>query len=333
MFQRNETTPKILFADRRPMSDESMRLLHAAGQVVWAEGNREADLVQDMKDAEVVISGVRAITREAIIASEQLKAAIAYGVGFDHIDVAAATEKGVYVVNTPGVNSISVAEFALGLMIGVARKIPQLHEAVRVGKWLRWELLGNELHGKTLGMVGFGRVGTHLATLARGLGMSVLVFDPYVPKEKASELGVELLTLEPLLTRADFVVVCCALTDETRGLLGEKALTLLKPTAYLVNVARGPIVDEQALIKALREKRIAGAALDVFEKEPPDANNPLLTLENVILSPHIAGVAQDASKRISVWVAEDVVRVLNHEPPKYPANPEVLGVRRSEASG
>jgi D-3-phosphoglycerate dehydrogenase len=154
--------------------------------------------------------------------------------------------------------------------------------------------------------------------------MSVLVFDPYVGKERAGELGVELLTLEPLLSRSDFVVICCALTDETRGLIGEKALALLKPTAYLVNVARGPIVDEQALINALREKRIAGAALDVFEKEPPDPNNPLLKLENVILSPHIAGVAQDASRRISVWVAEDVVRVLNREPPKYPANPQVL---------
>jgi len=316
--------PKILFADRRPMSEESMRLLRSVGEVVWAEGDKEADLLRDMKDAEVVISGVRRITREAILASEKLKAAIAYGVGFDHIDVAAATEKGIYVVNTPGVNSISVAEFALGLMIGIARKIPQLHDAVRVGKWLRWELLGNELYGKTLGMVGFGRVGTHLAKLARGLGMSVLVFDPYVAKERAGELGVELLTLEPLLSRSDFIVICCALTDETRGLIGEKALALLKPTTYLVNVARGPIVDEQALIKALRDKRIAGAALDVFEKEPPDPNNPLLKLENVILSPHIAGVAQDASRRISVWVAEDVVRVLNREPPKYPANPQVL---------
>jgi D-3-phosphoglycerate dehydrogenase len=152
----------------------------------------------------------------------------------------------------------------------------------------------------------------------------VLVSDPYVSGEKAGELGVELLALEPLLRRSDFVVICCALTDETSGLISEKAIDMLKPTSYLINVARGPIVDEQALIKALRDKRIAGAALDVFEKEPPDANNPLLNLQNVILSPHVAGVAQDASRRMSVWVAEDVVRVLNHELPKYPVNPQVL---------
>ncbi len=315
--------PKILFADRRPMSDESMKLLHGAGEVVWAEGDKEADLVRDMKDTEVVISGVRRITREAILASERLKAAIAYGVGFDHIDVAAATEKGIYVVNTPGVNSISVAEFALGLMIGIARKIPQLHDAVRVGKWLRWELLGNELYGKTLGMVGFGRVGTHLAKLARGLGMFVLVFDPYVPKEKAGELGVELLTLEPLLTRSDFIVVCCALTDETRGLISEKALALLKPTAYLVNVARGPIVDEQALINALREKRIAGAALDVFEKEPPNPNNPLLTLQNTIVSSHVAGFSDESMKRLQLTVAEEAVRILKGQEPRFLVNREL----------
>jgi D-3-phosphoglycerate dehydrogenase len=185
-------------------------------------------------------------------------------------------------------------------------------------------MLGNELYGKKLGMVGFGRVGTHLGALARGLGMAVLVFDPYVAKEKAGELGVELLPLEPLLSRSDFIVICCALTDETRGLIDEKALSLLKPTSYLINVARGPIVDEKALIKALSDKRIAGAALDVFEKEPPDPKNPLLNLQSVILSPHVAGVAQDASRRMSVWVAEDVVRVLNGEPPKYPVNPHVL---------
>jgi len=323
LFQRNETTPKILFADRRPMSDESMKLLHSAGEVVWAQGDKEAELIRDMKDAEVVVSGVRRITREAILASEKLRGVIAYGVGYDHIDVAAATENGVYVANTPGVNSISVAEFALGMMIGIARRIPQLDKAVRTGKWLRWEMLGNELYGKKLGMVGFGRVGTHLGALARGLGMAVLVFDPYVAKEKAGELGVELLPLEPLLSRSDFIVICCALTDETRGLIDEKALSLLKPTSYLINVARGPIVDEKALIKALSDKRIAGAALDVFEKEPPDPKNPLLMFENAIVSSHVAGFSDESMKRLQLAVAEEAVRIVRGEVPTFLVNREL----------
>jgi D-3-phosphoglycerate dehydrogenase len=153
--------------------------------------------------------------------------------------------------------------------------------------------------------------------------MAVLVFDPYVAKERAGELGVELLTLEPLLTRSDFVVVCCALTDETRGLLGEKALALLKPTTYLVNVARGPIVDEQALINALRDKRIAGAALDVFEKEPPDPNNPLLALQNTVVSSHVAGFSDESMKRLQLTVAEEVVRILKGQEPRFLVNREL----------
>ena len=305
------------------MSDESMKLLDSVGEVVWAEGDEEDELMKAMQDAEIVISGLRRITRETIAVAKKLKGIIAYGVGFDHIDVAAATERRIYVANTPGVNSISVAEFAIGLMVCNARKIPQLHSSVRTGRWLRWEMLGNELYGKKLGLVGLGRVGTHLSGLAKGFGMSVTVHDPYVTEEKAGQLGVELADLESLLRESDFVVVCCALTDETRGLIGERAFSLMKPTAYLINVARGPIVNEEALIKALREKRIAGAGLDVFEKEPP-YDSPILGLENVVVSPHVAALAQDANRRVSIWVAEDTVRVLNHEPPAYPVNPQVL---------
>jgi len=319
--------PKILFADRRPMSEESMELLRNAGEVVWSEGDEEAELVRDMKDASIVISGLRPITRKAIFSAQKLKGVIAYGVGFDHIDVAAAAEKRVYVVNTPGVNSISVAEFAFGLMLAIARRIPHLNNTVKAGKWLRWELVGNELWGKTLGIVGLGKVGTHLATLGKGFGMKVLSFTRHPSKYRAEKSGVEFVDLDTLLKKSDFVVLCCALTDETRGLIGERELSLLKRTAYFVNVSRGPVVDECTLTKALSDKRIAGAGLDVFEREPPDPNSPLLKLDNVVVASHVAGLSEESAKRISLTVAEEAVRILKGEEPRYLVNQELSSVK------
>ena len=315
---------KVLLTDK--IDAAGIEILEKVAEVKFSSSLSEDVLASEASDVDGMIVRVPAfVTRKVLENAKRLKVVGRFGVGYENIDLEAATEKGVVVTYTPGANALSVAEHVIGLIFALAKRITQADNAVRKQDWeMRLNYSGVELAGKTLGLVGLGRIGTCIAGLARGLGMSVLVFDPYVGKERAGELGAELLTLEPLLTRSDFIVICCALTDETRGLISEKALALLKPTAYLVNVARGPIVNEQALIKALRDKRIAGAALDVFEKEPPDPNNPLLKLENVILSPHIAGVAQDASRRISVWVAEDVVRVLNREPPKYPANPQVL---------
>ena len=315
---------KVLLTDK--IDAAGIEILEKVAEVKFSSSLSEDVLASEASDVDGMIVRVPAfVTRKVLENAKRLKVVGRFGVGYENIDLEAATEKGIVVTYTPGANTLSVAEHVIGLIFALAKQITQADNAVRKQDWeMRLNYSGIELAGKTLGLVGLGRIGTCIAGLARGLGMSVLVFDPYVAQEKAGELGVELLTLEPLLSRSDFIVICCTLTDETRGLIGEKALALLKPTAYLVNVARGPIVDEPALISALRDKRIAGAALDVFEKEHPDPNNPLLKLENVILSPHIAGVAQDASRRISVWVAEDVVRVLNREPPKYPANPQVL---------
>jgi D-3-phosphoglycerate dehydrogenase len=315
---------KVLLTDK--IEPAGIEILEKVAEVKFSSSLSEDVLANEASDVDGMIVRVPAfVTRRILENARRLRVVGRFGVGYENIDVEAATEKGVVVTYTPGANTVSVAEHVIGLMFALAKQITRTDNAVRKHDWeMRLNYSGIELAEKTLGLVGLGRIGSCIAGLAHGLGMSVLVFDPYVAKEKESELGVELLTLEPLLRRSDFVVICCALTDETRGLIGEKAIGLLKPTTYLVNVARGPIVDEQALIKALRDKRIAGAALDVFEKEPPDPNSPLLQLENVILSPHIAGVAQDASRRISVWVAEDVARVLRGESPKYPVNPQVL---------
>jgi D-3-phosphoglycerate dehydrogenase len=305
------------------MSDESMKILNDSGQVIWAQGDKEFELVRDINDAEIVITGSRLITKNVIFAGNKLKGVIAYGVGFDHIDVAAATEKKVYVVNTPGVNAVTVAEFAFGLMLSLGRKIPQLNDAVKAAKWIRWELIGKELWGKALGLVGLGRVGTYLATIGKGFGMKILVYDPYVPPERIKEAGGEPVKLDSVLGNSDFIVICCLLTDETRGLINDKSINLMKPTAYLINVARGPIVDEKALIKALEGKRIAGAGLDVFEKEPPESSNPLLKLDNVVASSHMAGLSVESTERIQMVVAEEAARMLKGEEPRYLVNKEL----------
>jgi D-3-phosphoglycerate dehydrogenase len=305
------------------MSDESMRLLRSAGRVVWAEEDGEAGLIRDLRDAEVVVSGLRPITRKAVFSAERLRGVVVYGVGLDHVDVAAATERGVYVTHAPGVNSASVAEFAFGLMLAVARRIPRQNDAVKAGKWASLEMVGNELWEKTLGVVGLGHVGTRVATLGRGFGMKVLSFTRHPSKGRAAGSGVKFVDLDALLKKSDYIVLCCALTDETRGLIGEREIGLMKRTAYLVNVARGPVIDERALATALGKKRIAGAGIDVFEKEPPDPSNPLLRFENVVVTAHLAGASVESLKRLSMTVAEEVVRMLRGEEPKFLVNKEL----------
>lgn len=322
---------KVLLTDK--IDAAGMEILEKVADIKFSSSLSEDTLANEASDIDGMIVRVPAVvTRKVLENARRLRVVARFGVGCENIDLEAATEKGVVVTYTPGANTLSVAEHVIGLIFALAKQITQADNAVRKPNWqIRLHYSGIEVAGKRLGLVGLGRIGTCIAGLAMGLDMSVLVFDPYVSKEKARQLGVESLALEALLSQSDFVVICCALTSETHGLIGEKAIGLLKPTAYLINVARGSIVDEQALIEALRDRRIAGAALDVLENEPPDPNNPLLNMQNVILSPHVAGVAQDASRRMSVWVAEDVVRVLNRELPKHPVNAQILrgeGIQR-----
>jgi D-3-phosphoglycerate dehydrogenase len=314
---------KVLLTDK--IDAAGIEILEKVAEVKFSSSLSEDVLASEASDVDGMIVRVPAfVTRKVLENAKRLKVIGRFGVGYENIDMEAATEKGVVVTYTPGANALSVAEHVIGLIFALAKRITQADNAVRKQGWeMRLNYSGVELAGKTLGLVGLGRIGTCIAGLARGLGMSVLVFDPYVAKERAGELGAELLTLEPLLTRSDFIVICCALTDETRGLISEKALALLKPTAYLVNVARGPIVNEQALISALRDKRIAGAALDVFEKEPPDPNNPLLTLQNTVVSSHVAGFSDESMKRLQLTVAEEVVRILKGEEPRFLVNREL----------
>ncbi|MEW5936192.1 MAG: hydroxyacid dehydrogenase, partial [Candidatus Thermoplasmatota archaeon] len=244
------------------------------------------------------------------------------GIGVDNIDVPAATARGIAVVNAPRSSTYSVAELAIGHMISLARGLSKGDRALREGRWLKKELLGVELYGKTLGFIGAGRIGAEVAKRAQAFGMRTIAYDPYLPPEVAKEHKIELTDLESVLESSDFITIHALLTPETRGMVDARALGMMKPSAYIINCARGGIIDETALFKALRDGRIAGAALDVFENEPP-TESPLLTLDNAVLSPHIGASTREAQERAGVMVAEDVLRALRGEKPSALVNPEV----------
>jgi phosphoglycerate dehydrogenase-like enzyme len=278
----------------------------------------EARLIALVPDADALIAGPEPVTARVIAAAPRLRVVNAPGVGYDHIDVTAATRHRIAVCTCAGANRYAVAELALGLMLGLARRIPQIDRAVRAGEWPK--VVGPELRGKTLGIVGLGQIGKSLATMAHGLGMRVLATDAFPDSGFADAHHLAYVPLARLLAEADFVSLHCPLTSETRRLIGSEALARMKPTAYLVNTARGGLVDEGALLHALREGRIAGAALDVFEDEPQAANSPFADLDNAILSSHLGGATKEAFDRSLDMALTNVVRVLRDEPPLYRVN-------------
>lgn len=241
----------------------------------------------------------------------------------DHIDVEAATARGVLVVNTPARNARAVAEHALGLMLALARRIPASHRYVQEGRWQNpaepyIAMRGVELGGRTLGVVGLGAIGRNLAQLASALGMKVVAHDPYVKRAPA---GVRLMDLDDLVARADFLSIHVPLTAETEGLLDARRLAMMKPTAYLVNASEAAVVDQAALADALRRRRIAGAAMDVFETHPISPHNPLLALDNVVLTPHLGGATEETVERHSKMMADDILRFLRGQRPRHLVNP------------
>ncbi|HXG53610.1 MAG TPA: hydroxyacid dehydrogenase [candidate division Zixibacteria bacterium] len=271
---------------------------------------------------DAVISRKGKITRDLMLASRgRLKIIARTGVGVDpsRVDLDAAKELKIWVTNMPGSNAVSVAELVFGQMIALARHTVEADRAVRQGKWGDYaKFTGVELAGKTLGIVGMGNIGTRVALRARAFEMGLLVFDPYIPESHVTALGGRFVGLEELLAASDFVTFHCPLTEETRGMVGADRLRLMKPTAYLLNAARGGIVDEGALCAVLAERAIAGAALDVVEHEPLAPDHPFLRLSNVILTPHIGAMTHEAAARGERGAAEEVIRVLRGERPKNP---------------
>ncbi|NLJ33244.1 MAG: hypothetical protein GX349_01445 [Firmicutes bacterium] len=272
----------------------------------------------------LVRSGTR-VTDRVLARARKLRVIGRAGVGVDNIDVMGAARRGIQVVNSPCGNTVAAAEHTMGLLLSLARNIPRADEQLRHGRWERKTLGGVELAGKVLGILGLGKVGTAVAQRARAFEMKIIGHDPYLCGDKVRGLGVELLGLRDVLQRADFITLHLPLTQETRHLIGPELLALLKPTAMLINVARGGIIREDALCEALKAGRLAGAALDVFEEEPA-VKNPLCNLDNVIVTPHLGASTGEAQVRVAMEVAKDVAGILRGQPPLNPVNRPVNGV-------
>ncbi|MFZ5823791.1 MAG: phosphoglycerate dehydrogenase [Bacillota bacterium] len=303
---------KILVAEA--ISETGISLLKAEHEVDVRKLSA-AELLEVIGEYDALITRSETkVTAEVLTRGKQLKVVGRAGVGVDNIDVEAATERGVVVVNVPGANTYSTAEHALGLLIALARHIPQAHYALaREGRWDRKTYVGTELYGKTLGIIGLGRIGSEVAVRARAFGMKVLAFDPYVPATRAEGLGVTMVPEIPeLLPQVDFLSIHAAKTSESARLIRARELALMKPTARLVNCARGGMIDEEALYEALREKRLAGAALDVFAVEP-NPESPLYSLPNVVVTPHLSASTEEAQDANGRYIAEYVLRVLRGE--------------------
>lgn len=267
------------------------------------------------------------IDAEVMDAAPKLRVISNYAVGYDNIDVSAATARGIIVANTPGVLTDTTADMAFALLMAVARRVVEADRFVRAGRWKTWGprlLLGRDVHGATLGIVGMGRVGAAVARRARGFAMRILYYDVVRRESLESELGVEWVDLETLLRESDFVTIHTALTDETRHLISTRELGLMKPTAILINTARGPIVDQKALYEALRNGVIAGAGLDVTDPEPIAPDDPLLTLDNVVITPHIASASIATRTQMAIMAADNLLAGLRGERPLSVVNPEVF---------
>jgi D-3-phosphoglycerate dehydrogenase / 2-oxoglutarate reductase len=276
----------------------------------------------EVSRVDAIISRKGKITREQMQKSGgRLKIIARTGVGVDpsRVDLDSAKEFQVWVTNQPGSNSVSVAELVFGHMIVLARNTFAANKSVKENRWSEYlKFIGVELAEKTLGIIGMGNIGTRVAIRARAFEMNFLVYDPYIPESHVTALGGRCVGLDELLAQSDFVTIHCPLTAETSGMIDQQRLALMKATAYLINAARGGIVNEDALCHALRQRKIAGAALDVVESEPPVKDHPLFELDNLIITPHIGALTFEASKRGEWGAAEDVIRVLEGKNPKNP---------------
>ena len=294
---------RVVIADR--LAEAGLALLGAVPGIegVTCAGTPRAELERALASAQaLIVRSETRVTADLLTRGPKLRVIARAGTGVDNIDVHAATRRGIAVMNAPGANTVSAAEHAMGLLLAQARHIPWAAEAMRRGEWDRKRFEGTELRGKTIGIVGLGRIGGHVAGLARAFGMQVVGHEPFLSPDRAAELQVKLLPLDDLLRQADVVTLHVAHTSETHHLINAQRLQRMKPSAVLVNTARGELVDEAALAEAIRERRIGGAAIDVFAVEPLAADSPLRQLERVILTPHLAASTAEAQERVSVEI-------------------------------
>ena len=315
--------PKIVISHR--LHDDGMAVLEKAGaEVVIVGSGKPQDMLPHLKDADGVIIRIGSIDKETMLACPNLKAIGRPGVGVDSVDVAGATELGIPVVIAPGANTRSVAEHAMAMIFACAKNMLVCDQEMRKGNFgIRSEYKAYELYGKTLGLIGCGHIGKILAELATGIGMKVLVYDPYLKEDVVQGWGYGYrASMEDILKEADAVSVHTPLTPATKDMIGEKELHLMKPTAILVNCARGGIINEPALCKALSEKWIQAAATDVVVQEPIRTDDPLFKLENIIVTPHMAGQTKEAASGVATLAAEGVLAVCRGEKWDKVCNPD-----------
>jgi len=309
---------KVLICD--PISEDGAQILRRAADVTIQTGLKEDELIAIAPeyDAFMVRSQTK-ITRAVIEAATKLQIVGRAGVGVDNIDVAAATERGVIVVNSPGGNTVAVAELTLAMMLNLVRRIMPAHASMMNGEWKRSSFMGHQLWGKTLGVVGVGRIGVEVIRRAQSFDMKVLGYDPFLTTARATQLGIEAVSVEEVLKRADFVTIHTPLTKETKNLIDVEAIATMRDGAVIVNCSRGGIVDEAALYEALKSGKLGGAGLDVFQTEPP-TDSPLRKLDNVVLTPHLGASTEEAQVEVALDVATQIVEVLQGRPPQSAVN-------------
>jgi len=330
---------KILLVEHIHPAGEA--LLASGGQIVQPRPQNAAGILEIIGDCDGLVVRNTKITRQIIEAAPRLRVIGRHGVGYDTIDVAAATEMNIPVVYTPAANTESVAEITLGFIICLGRKLVQAHTAMQSEQLLsdtftlsvmsqKRGLANADLRGKTLGVIGVGRIGSLVSRIViAAFRMKVLGYDPYVDASTLAGYGVEKVDkLEDMLPQCDFVTLHCPGGAETRHMMGEHTLSLMKPSAYLINTARGTVIHEAALIQALQSGRIAGAAMDVFDPEPPRSGNPLVHMDNVIVTPHYCAMTEESLYNMGTMVAQGVLDGLNGKRPEYLVNPEVWERRR-----
>ncbi len=315
----------VVFTDPFFISEKCLQEISAWGGYFWTKAKDHTELAQQLRQSpavKIIVSEYMEISREVIENAPNLKGIIAYGAGYDHIDVRAASEKGIVVCNCRGENAQAVAELTFGLLLCLLRKINRADQWLREGSWVKalralpsW-LTGRELFKKTLGIIGYGQIGSRVAKIAQGFSMEVLAFDPFISSlPRGLEIG-KFVSLTDLLTRADIITLHVPLTEETQEMINEGNIALMKPGVILVNTSRGRVIAEDALLEALEGGKIGGAALDVFAQEPISADHPLNKFENVILTPHIGALTAEAGERLSAAVTRQIRDIMAGRPPE-----------------
>lgn len=306
------------------LAPEEEILSKVGAELIRAQCRTEDEVIEAAKDADALLNQYAPVSRKVIENLPNLKVVSRYGVGVNTIDIDAATEHGVIVGNVTDYCMDEVSDHAFALLISCARKVTQLNNAVKAGNWdYKVGVPIFRLPGRVLGLIGFGRIPQTLARKAQAFGLKVIAFDPYLPPEVAKEKGVELMELNEVCAQADFISVHSPLTDATRGMISDEQFNLMKKETFIINTARGPVIDEKAMIRALQEGKIAGAGLDVLENEPIEPDNPLLKMDNVIINPHAAWYSEESQLELKQKVAQNVADVLSGYYPTYLFNRDV----------